>query len=394
VPNEYGFWVDLGSVELEESSNGTWIQAFTEGTYNHPLFGEMKFDAGRLKRFADSVNNRTRGVQPDIDYEHKMFSGEAAGWVKSAEYRNGKGLHIQVEWTPKARAAIANKEYRYFSPTFADEWEDPKSQKVHKDVMFGGALTNRPFLKDLLPVNLSEIFAEEVPAPKPDPQPGGLMDPKELRRILGLAEDATDEQVNQRVAQLKQLQEVLNKPPTPPAPPTPPEPPKPADPPTTKSVEQLLAELGQVDKEHPAVKMLTSILDQQRTTIEAQAKQLHEAEVERMLEELDRGKKFAVPPAVKEQLRAILLQSNKELGEAVYETYKKTMELGVIDLNEYGWQRKGEAVSATDALNAEIRKLMEADKELRYSDAYKIVAGQRPDLVQAARQDSYIKDGV
>lgn len=113
-----------------------------------------------------------------------------------------------------------------------------------------------------------------------------------------------------------------------------------------------------------------------------------------MLDELDRGKKFAVPPAVKEQLREILLRSNKELGEAVYNTYKKTMELGVIDLNEYGWQRKGEAVSATDALGAEVRKLMEADKELRYSDAYKIVAGQRPDLVDAARQDSYIRDGV
>jgi len=127
MARQYGIWVDLDSLQFADNSTETWIQAFTEGTYNHPLFGEINFDEKKLKGFADSVKKQVRGVQPDIDFDHKMFSGEAAGWVKDARYEKGKGLSVQVDWTPKAKEAIANKSYKYFSPEFADEWEHPKT---------------------------------------------------------------------------------------------------------------------------------------------------------------------------------------------------------------------------------------------------------------------------
>lgn len=223
------------------------------------------------------------------------------------------------------------------------------------------------------------------------------MDPKELRKALGLAEDASDAEVTAKLTELRGLQTALSTlpNPTPPAPTPPKEDPKPTDPPKiTATVPELLAQLSDVNADHPAIKMLSTIMEQQRTTIDAQQKALREIEVEQMLADLDRGKKFAVPPAVKDQLKEILLRSNKELGEQVYEAYKKTLELGVVDLNEYGWQRKGEAVNPATALNAEVAKLMEADKNLQYADAYRQIAGMRPDLVQAVRQESYIKDGV
>lgn len=389
MTGNYGYWVDLQTAKLSETDEGSWIQAFPEGTYQHPVYGEMKFDAPRLKRFADSVASKVRGIDPDIDYDHKMFSGEAAGWVRKAEYTAGEGLRILVEWTPKARAAIANKEYRYFSPEFTSEWEHPKTGKVHEDVLNGGALTNRPFLKDILPVNLSELVLDETPTPEEENPTGGLMDPKELRRILGLAEDATDEQVNAKVAQLKQLQEVISTPPADPAPaPTPPSPPK-----TEKSVEQLLAELGQVGN-NPAVTMLGDIIKAQSTKLQAMERDARDREIEVKLNDLDRGKKFAVPPAVKDQLRQVMKNSPKELGDQVYSLYSQQIELGLIDLTEHGWQRQGEPISPVQALNAEVAKLMEADKNLSYRQAYDAISANRPDLAGAVRQDSYIRDGV
>jgi hypothetical protein len=397
MARQYGIWVDLDGLQFSDGSNETWIQAFTEGKYNHPLFGEINFDEEKLKGFADSVKKGVRGVQPDIDYDHKMFSGEAAGWIKDAKYEKGKGLSVQVDWTPKAKEAIANKSYKYFSPEFADEWEHPKTQKVHKNVMFGGALTNRPFLKDILPVNLSELAIDQ-PAP-PDPNAGGLMDPKALRKALGLSDDASDADVTTKLTTLNQLNEAMTtQPPTPPAPPAPPTPPTPPEPPkqqySADDIPGLLARLSEQAVSSPAVLMLKELMESQQLTIADQAKALREIEVDKRLGELDKGKKFAVPPAVKEMLRDILLNSSRELGETVMSMYQKTIDLGVVDLSEKGWQKTGESVSATTALQAEIRKLREADPQLSYSSAYKAVAGDRPDLVQAARQDSYIKDGV
>jgi hypothetical protein len=319
-----------------------------------------------------------------------MFSGEAAGWVKDAKYEKGHGLSVQVDWTPKAKEAIANKSYKYFSPEFADEWEHPKTQKVHKNVMFGGALTNRPFLKDILPVNLSELVIDQ-PTPT-DPNPGGLMDPKALRKALGLSEDATDADVNAKLTTLHQLHEaMITQPPTPPAPPAP-TPPAPIPPKefSEKDIPTLLAQLNEQAVGGPAVELLKQLMESQQLKIADQATQLREIEVDKQLADLDKGKKFAVPPAVKEMLREILLHSSRELGETVMVAYKKTIDLGVIDLAERGWQKTGESVSATTSLEAEIRKLMEADKALGYTAAYKVIAAQRPDLVQAVREDSYI----
>jgi phage I-like protein len=429
MPKEVGYWVDLFQQEVEFGDDNTsWIQAFPEGTYNHPLFGEMKFDQSNLADFAKSVKNRVRGVQPDIDYEHKMFGGEAAGWVEEARYEEGKGLALKVNWTPKARSAIANREYRYFSPTFAEEWEHPKTQKTHKNVLFGGALTNRPFLKDILPVNLSDIVEAPTPNQNTPQSEGDLMDPKTLRKTLGLAEDATDEQVNQKLGVLAALSEALTTAPslapapgnvTPPAttpttttvPTTttttttgttltpelaltlglPPGAPSQSNP-EGKSVEQLLAELGQVGQ-NPAIAALTNLMEAQRSEIMALRKDQHAQNVDRLLKELDYGKKFVVPPAVKDQLRHIMLNSPWELAGKVYDAYKQTIELGVVELDERGWARRGEIATPVETLNKEVAKLMEADKNLSYRDAYAAVSKDRPDLAQAVRQDAYIKEG-
>jgi len=161
------------------------------GEYNHPVHGKIKITPERVARFAENVTNRVRGTDLDIDYDHKALTTEAAGWVKEAKAESD-GLHLLVEWTDDGAKKVKNRSYRYFSPEFADEWSHPKSGQKFTDVLFGGGITNRPFLKDILPINMSDLVLEDHST-----QSGGkYMDPKELRTKLGLPEDATDEQVD------------------------------------------------------------------------------------------------------------------------------------------------------------------------------------------------------
>src|SRR5258706_5286249 len=150
------YLVDVSGLTLNET-NGTdasWVHALPIGSYKHPIYGTIDITADRAKSFADSVTSKVLGtVEPSINYVHDN-SNVAAGWVKNAEARSD-GVWLFVEWVKDAAQAIKDKKWRYFSSEFEDEWTDTQGVK-HKDVIRGGALTNRPFMKNLVPINLSE----------------------------------------------------------------------------------------------------------------------------------------------------------------------------------------------------------------------------------------------
>lgn len=83
-----------------------------------------------------------------IDYDHRTLyvaqSGgraEAAGWIKSAEWRSGEGLFATVEWTAAAALLIKAGEYRYISPVILS---DPDTHEIKGVAM--AALLNYPAL--------------------------------------------------------------------------------------------------------------------------------------------------------------------------------------------------------------------------------------------------------
>lgn len=199
------FRSELSAISLDESSNTSWIMALKTGTYQHPIFGEIAVSPDRAKRFADNANTQVLGKQLDIDYDHKRRRDDAAGWVQATEARPD-GVWYQVEWTDEAAKKIRAKEYKYFSAEFSDEWTHPETGKTHTDVLFGGGLTNRPFIKGMVPVNLSESEAVEARLAENDPVPtgnggateGGRMDHKILEAIrtaLKLSEGTSEEDV-------------------------------------------------------------------------------------------------------------------------------------------------------------------------------------------------------
>ena len=65
-------------------------------------------------------------------------------------------LKALVEFTPWGLELVEGKGFKYFSPEYRDSYIDKETGKEYKNVLYGGALTNRPFLTNLAPVILSE----------------------------------------------------------------------------------------------------------------------------------------------------------------------------------------------------------------------------------------------
>lgn len=372
--SKYGYWVDLERVTLDENNVST-IQGMPLGEYEHPVHGTIKFTEERIQRFADNVNNKVRGTDLDIDYDHKAQTMEAAGWVQAAE-ATPNGLNLKVEWTKKAAEKIRNKEYRYFSPEFADEWQHPKSGMKFNDVLFGGALTNRPFLKDILPVNLSELFSDDQPS-------GGPMDGKELRKLLKLSEDATDDEVREKLGQVTQ---------DPSKDPEPKDPekkdPEPAPTPDPEPVpDDENKELSELLLKNPALKSFMDKVSAMEKKLDEQAKTIREQEIRSKLSELSDAQ-YALPPSVEDQLVAALSEDNVDLTK-IFDAVSTLKKTGFVQLDEYGRQRTGGEKDQVDKFSEAVKGLMEKDSKLSYADAAEQVAMQDPVLYEAYRQGSY-----
>ena len=152
----YYYLTDISDIQLEEKEGkkSSWIEVFREGEWNHPKWGIIK---GTKKLFNDFISNwksNVLGREIALDKTHNPEEG-ATGWIKDMKIV-GDRLKALVEWTPWGIELIEQKGFKYFSPEYRDSYTDKESGKEHKNVLFGGALTNRPFLTDLAPIVLSE----------------------------------------------------------------------------------------------------------------------------------------------------------------------------------------------------------------------------------------------
>lgn len=385
------YLVDLSGVKFDEESTETWIQAMPLGEYEHPTYGTISITPERVNNFVSNVKTAARSQQLDIDYDHKEYSGEAAGWVKDAEARSN-GLWLLVDWTKKAAQLIKDGAYRYFSPEFDDEWTHPKTQTLYKDVIFGGAITNRPFLKDIMPINLSEVFAN-VPPIKSN-EGGSSMKPEQVKSIgvkLGLGESATEDQV------MAKLEEYQFSPPTPPAviPPIP-----------DAAALAALEAAKKLGEGNPAIKSLMDLYTAQSALVESQGaqlakfgKSLREQEVTDKVKTLNDSAKargYVIPPALQESLTTTLLSlTDDALAKTVLDGFEKVVEAQVVALGEKGFLRgthNEEGLSATEEYKNEIKKLTDGGK-MSIADAAETVADTDPQLYSRYQKEAYAFGG-
>ncbi|MGO4872753.1 MAG: phage protease [Roseiarcus sp.] len=136
----------------------------------------------------DDVNRLAAEFDPPfvVDYEHAQdklaVNGQeapAAGWVEQLEVRNGE-IWGRVDWTARAKAAIAAREYRFISPAFTFAPADGSVQ-----ALIGASLVNRPnFVMTALNAQESSML-------------------KDIAAALGLAETATAPEIVTAIGALK-----------------------------------------------------------------------------------------------------------------------------------------------------------------------------------------------
>lgn len=367
--------VDLSTVKFdevvsnEETIYSSWIQAMPIGEWTHPQHGKISITPERVLAFANNVNNGVRGSDLDIDYDHKDKTNEAAGWVKQAEARldneNPKmnGLWLLVEWTKKAAEAIKSKAYRYFSPEFSEEYTNPSNGNSYKDVLFGGGITNRPFLKGIQPLNLSEFYNEK------NGETG--MTPEQLSALavkLGLPATATVEEVLEAINKLSDMEE-----------------PKEQEQSSeeTHGTESLNENDVKELSEHPTTKKLMELM-------EAQQKQLNELRINDTIKKLSERaaeKGYGLPVPSEDALRSVLsaTANNVQLSESVVSVVDKIIEHGLVALGEAGsTSRRDTEVTGTNKLEERIKSLM-ASENLSYADAAIKAANENPDAFDEHR---------
>jgi phage I-like protein len=157
------------------------VQVLRVGKFNHPKYGEFEITKATLAEMKANFDSRIRGVDIAFDYFHESDK-EASGWPTELFLtEDASELWAKVDWTLTAQKKLAEREIRYFSPDFAFQWQDPETGVVYKNVLFGGGLTNRPFVKDM-----AAIVAHEK-------NKGDSMDEKLLKelqeKIIKLSED-------------------------------------------------------------------------------------------------------------------------------------------------------------------------------------------------------------
>lgn len=157
------FTEKLSVFSEDELSDGVWIQASPFGEYKHPLYGDIAIDEPRVDRFVDHFRNNVYGQDIPISYEHFGMDTskgmKAAGWVTDMERRED-GMWWKVNFTSEATKEIKDGEWKYFSPEWYEEFTDKATEVTYADVAAGGALTNQPFYKNMVPLNFSELAVE------------------------------------------------------------------------------------------------------------------------------------------------------------------------------------------------------------------------------------------
>jgi len=384
-------FIEVSSIELADPK-GSWIQAFPYVEYDHPVHGKIKFDRARAERMAANVAAGVRGQDLDIDYDHKVLRSDAAGWVKKAEARDD-GLYIFVEWTKEALQKLKEKAYRYFSPEYVDEWKHPGGQKF-QDVLFGGALTNRPFLKGILPINLSEMVGDHDPSQSGKGTEGGNQVNREqlekLAKNLGVefTDEMSDEDLFAAIETAStqeddgsedddgQEEEQEEQ--------------------TPEAIAASEAQLKKLAETNPAVATILAERERQERRLAALETANKLSEINVKLSEVDTAK-HQLAPKYKDKLRSLAVKLSDDGMNELMTLVQGIVKDGIVELGERGGSSSDSRRNLNEEAGVEfdklVKKLQEEDNTLSFADAIEEAARQNPELFDEYRSGSYADGG-
>lgn len=142
--------------EREDGQIPSEIHVLPTGKWNHPYYGPIVITREDISEFKRNFDKGLRKDIPITEGHEVMDEKPAIAWFKELSDRGENGLYATIEWTETGKQLLRDKSYKYFSPEFYSEYEDPQTREIHENVLVGGALTNKPYFKELDAVVMSE----------------------------------------------------------------------------------------------------------------------------------------------------------------------------------------------------------------------------------------------
>jgi phage I-like protein/cation transport regulator ChaB len=197
-------------ISLSETENlPNKIEIMRTGKWKHPVYENLEITGNTIDCIIKNFEDNVRGVDISFDLEHgeTNHKSEAVCWVKKL-IKKGSSLLAEIDWTDFGKEKVKSKSFRYFSPEFKFTYTDAETGKTYNNVLFGGALTNRPFIKNMSPIMLSEKINETEfnselysPCVKDNEKGDNVMNEK-LLKALKLSETSTEADIQAAVNKL------------------------------------------------------------------------------------------------------------------------------------------------------------------------------------------------
>ncbi|MFA5731856.1 MAG: phage protease [Acidithiobacillus sp.] len=365
------------TVKLGETND---IEAMRVGKWNHPIHGEIEIKEEDLGLFVKSFNDNVRGIDISIDLEHGITDkkGAAAGWIRRLD-KKGNSLYANIEWTELGEEVVKSGQYKYFSPEFKFSYKDNETGKVYQNVLLGGGLTNRPFIKGMQEVVLmSEDVSKELNDSITTIKEENKVMDKELLKSLKLSEDATQEDVDKAVKEQLEKAKKLSE----------------DNEELTKKVSNLETDKTKADAEVVKLSEQVKTLTDGKTDVEKENIKLSERldNVEKTLVEkeweaietvaLSEGK-MTKPMA--EKYKALYLK-DKETAKDIITSLQP-----IVKLTEEGTSTdKGEGSNSIMLFENEVMKAVK-EKNIPYTEALAFVEKDKPDLFKSMQKERGVR---
>lgn len=138
-----------------EAGDKVEIQIMRAWKWNHPMYWEINITPETLSDVKKNFDEQARGIDLAVDENHES-NHKALGWFRELTKKGKDSLFATIELTKKGAELLSEGAYKYFSPEIVFNKQDEESWKSIKNLLIGGAFTNRPFFKAMQPLLASE----------------------------------------------------------------------------------------------------------------------------------------------------------------------------------------------------------------------------------------------
>jgi len=118
-------------------------------------YGEVDISKPKLLSMIKNFDAKVYGQDIAVDIAHNSSDG-AAGFIRKL-HLDGNKLRGEIEWTDHGVEAVTKRGFRYFSAEYHEDWRDPETGKKHGPTLMAAALTIRPRVKKLDPIDPDKL---------------------------------------------------------------------------------------------------------------------------------------------------------------------------------------------------------------------------------------------